>query len=61
MIFEPPEAPIVKTVCPVEFKMIVGDIDDIGLFPGLIKFFADGASPKEFETPGVEKSSMESL
>jgi hypothetical protein len=61
MILEPPEAPKTRRTLLLLSTTIIGDIEDIGLFPGLIKFALDGAKPNEFDIFGVEKSSIISL
>ncbi|CAH2261699.1 jg3187 [Pararge aegeria aegeria] len=38
--------------------MMLGLIEDSGLFPGAMKFAGEGFKPKEFEKPGEEKSSI---
>lgn len=40
---------------------MVGHIDDNAVFLGAIKLAGDGAKPKAFLTPGVEKSSIPSF
>lgn len=38
--------------------MMVGTIDDIGFFPGLIKFGAEAGNKNTFDVPGFPKSSI---
>lgn len=45
IIFEPPEAPEIIFTLPSLSIIIVGDMDDNGLLPGLIKFASDGMKP----------------
>ena len=40
------------------FKTIVGDMEDNGLFPGLIKLAGAGAGTPAETFPGIEKSSI---
>ena len=48
MIFVPPDAPETISTFPVSvFTTIAGQVDDIGLLPGRIKFRGHGGTPKE--------------
>lgn len=58
IIRELPDAPKASLTSPFSANRMVGLIDDIGRFPGLIKFGEDGAMPSEFRSPGVEKLSI---
>lgn len=47
VILVPPAAPMTKRARPVvELTITVGVIDDMGLFPGLMKFAGLGGNPK---------------
>ena len=61
MILEPPEAPSTKRTLLSLSTIIMGDMDDRGLFSGSMKFASDGKKPNAFAKPGEEKSSMTSL
>lgn len=58
MILVPPEAPTTSLTCPSESATILGNMEDRGLFPGLMKFAADAGTPKWLVVFGVEKSSI---
>ena len=48
MIFVPPDAPeTISTFLVSVFTTIAGQVDDIGLLPGRIKFRGHGGTPKE--------------
>ena len=48
VIFVPPDAPETISTFPVSvFTTIAGQVDDIGLLPGRIKFRGHGGTPKE--------------
>ena len=39
----------------------VGHMDDMGILPGTMKLLGEAGTPKAFEVPGVEKSSISLL
>ena len=45
MILGPPEAPIINLTWLFLSTMIEGDIDEVGLFFGLMKLFSDAGIP----------------
>ena len=45
MILGPPDAPMTSTTLSFVSVMIVGDIDDIGRAPGLIRLYLEGTNP----------------
>lgn len=61
MILVPPEAPATIRTSPSLSTKIAGADEDIGRFPGAMKFADDGSTPNAFFTPGVEKSSISLL
>ncbi len=61
VILVPPEAPTARRGTPFPSTNMVGVIEDMGRFPGSIKLLGDGATPKKFFFPGVEKSSISLL
>lgn len=61
VILVPPAAPTVNFTSPLLSITIVGHIEEKGCFPGAIKLDGDAGTPKALTTPGVEKSSIESL
>lgn len=61
VIFVPPDAPLMKRTPPCWSRTMVGDMDDIGIFPGNIKLEGEAGTPKLLTVPGVEKSSISSL
>ena len=59
IILGPPDAPRTSITLSLESVMMVGDIDDMGRAPGLIRLYLDGTSPYIFGSVGfVEKSSI---
>ena len=59
VILVPPEAPeTILTLCLFLSTIITGHVEDMGLFPGLMKFCGDGGTPKELVTLGELKSSI---
>ena len=59
VILEPPAAPVTNISDLLSLsRTIVGHIDERGLFPGLMKFEAEGGRPNSFVTSGEEKSSI---
>lgn len=57
-ILDPPDAPATNLTVSWSSKMRVGVIEDMGLFPGTIKFRGEGVYPKKLLWPGDEKSSI---
>ena len=45
IILGPPDAPITSRTLLSESVIMVGDIDDMGRAPGLIRLYFDGANP----------------
>ena len=59
VILEPPAAPVTNFTDLISLSStMVGHMDERGLFPGLIKFVAEGGRPNSFVTSGEEKSSI---
>ena len=59
MIRGPPDAPTTSTTLSSGPVTIVGDIDDAGWAPGLIRLYTEGQIPYVFGLDGsVEKSSI---
>lgn len=61
VILVPPAAPTTKIASPFSSTTTLGHIDDMGLFPGTIKFDGDGGTPNLLIKPGAEKSSISSF
>ncbi len=61
MIRGPPDAPITILTVPSLFTAIIGVIEDMGRFPGLIKLLREAGKPKWFVLLGLEKSSISQL
>lgn len=58
VILVPPEAPMTILALPFSSIIILGVIEDKGLFPGTIKLAGDGSKPNKLVMPGDEKSSI---
>ena len=62
VIFVPPDAPVISLTFPVALSMmIVGHVEERGIFPGLMKLFGEGGIPKSEVMLGDEKSSISSF
>lgn len=61
VIFVPPAAPINISTFLFSSNIIVGHIEDNGIFRGRMKFDGDGGAPYELFIPGTEKSSIPSF
>ena len=45
MILDPPDAPDMNLTVPLESSMMVGLMEDCGIFPGWMKLAEDGSNP----------------
>jgi hypothetical protein len=57
----PPAAPVANAKLPSSRTAMIGEIEDRGRFPGLIKLFGVGGYPNPLVVLGVEKSRFVSL
>ena len=57
----PPAAPVARRTLPASSRTRVGQVDDIGILPGAMKLLGEAGTPKKFNSPGVEKSSISLL
>ncbi len=59
VILVPPDAPVTSRTSPDSLSMmIVGHVDESGIFPGLMKLLGDGGMPNPLVMFGDEKSSI---
>ena len=61
VISGPPEAPATSLTRPFSSVKMTGEIEDCGLFPGLMKLLLEGSMPSGLSSPGVEKSAISLL
>ena len=61
MILVPPAEPTANRTLPSESVNMAGLMEERGRFPGLMKLFGEGGTPKKFVMFGGEKSSISLL